>query len=117
VKESTEALIAGLRLHIFHLLSSYAFSRPEDMLHQHTQHLDRIQKSLSMLASHTLTLTSSRLRAAQQRLEALNPALPMERGFALVRKAGTLIRSSAVLQTNDNVSLEFIDGKRKATIN
>ncbi len=41
----------------------------------------------------------------------------MERGFALVRKAGTLIRSSAVLQTNDNVSLEFIDGKRKATIN
>jgi len=45
-----------------------------------------------------------------------SPEVQLKRGFSIVKAGGAFVRSAAELKKNDEVSLEFIDGKRDAKI-
>jgi exodeoxyribonuclease VII large subunit len=54
--------------------------------------------------------------ALQSRLLSLNPSGPLERGFAMIERAGVPVTRSDQLLAGDNVELHFSDGTREAQI-
>ncbi|HUI11689.1 MAG TPA: exodeoxyribonuclease VII large subunit [Bacteroidota bacterium] len=98
------------------LVGSYAFNRPVDLLRQHSQHADELLRSLHRIAGHAVALTASRQGSLAQRLRALDPALALQRGYAIVRKGGTVVGSAALLRSGDGVAIEFRDGRVRSTI-
>ncbi len=116
IRREVENQIAERREKITRLLTSYGFNRPADLLRQHVQRIDDLQQSISVAVAHQFTLIESRHRAAGQRLAALDPRLPLDRGFALVRRGGEIIARATLLNTGDRVILEFKDGEARSTI-
>ena len=57
-----------------------------------------------------------RVTAAKQLLEAYNPTAALQRGYALVRDGGTLIKRVGQLQIGQNVQITLSDGSAQATI-
>lgn len=49
-------------------------------------------------------------------LQALNPAAILQRGFAIVRKSGRVVRTASALAQNDIVNIQFADGSADASI-
>lgn len=96
--------------HIGYLLKSHAFNRPVDLLHSHTQHIDELTRSLGAFAAHRYALAASQMKSTGQRLAALDPALTLKRGYAVIRKGGKIISSAASLQTDDAVTISLHDG-------
>ncbi|MEW6510714.1 MAG: exodeoxyribonuclease VII large subunit [Bacteroidota bacterium] len=101
---------------IHNLLTSYAFNRPLDLLRQHSQRVDELHRSLLRTVEHGISLTSARYAALGQHLQALDPRRALQRGFAIVRKAGEVVSSRALLKSRDAVEIEFRDGSVRSTI-
>jgi exodeoxyribonuclease VII large subunit len=113
---SVTSTLQHRRTHVGHLLKSYAFNRPFDLLHRYSQQVDELGRSLATAAFHGFTLTSARVRSLEERLRALSPALVLKRGYAIVRKEGAIVRSARSLQRHDDLTLEFDDGKIRSTV-
>ncbi len=66
----------------------------------------------------TQTLESHRqqLRATRVLLGSYDPRQVLQRGYALVRKAGKIARSVNDVHTNDKIALQFYDGTAEAQI-
>jgi exodeoxyribonuclease VII large subunit len=104
------------RTSIAHLLKSYSFNRPVDLLQQCSQRVDELARSLSLSGSHKLAMTSARARSLQQRLAALDPQLALKRGFAIVYKQGRAVMSKVEVQPEDPVEIRFHDGTVQSVI-
>jgi exodeoxyribonuclease VII large subunit len=50
------------------------------------------------------------------RLRALSPRATLERGYAIVRRQGELVRSSAAVAPNDPIAVEVADGSFGARV-
>jgi exodeoxyribonuclease VII large subunit len=108
--------ISMSRMHIQHLLKSYALHRPIDLLRRHSQHIDELSRGMSTSLTHRCELTTARLKGLDERLQALNPVLVLKRGYAIVRKEGNIVGSRAGLRARDAVEIEFSDGRVSSTI-
>jgi exodeoxyribonuclease VII large subunit len=73
-------------------------------------------ETLGRLADRTLREAKLQLRSAAQLLEAINPQTILNRGYAIVRSKGKVVRSSKELSKNAIVELAFKDGQRAAKI-
>ncbi|HSX42523.1 MAG TPA: exodeoxyribonuclease VII large subunit [Candidatus Saccharimonadales bacterium] len=56
------------------------------------------------------------LQTARRLLQAYDPTLPLQRGYAIVRRAGVVLRSLDQLDTGDDISLTLQGGMARATI-
>jgi exodeoxyribonuclease VII large subunit len=104
------------RTSIAHLLKSYSFNRPIDLLQQCSQRFDELARSLSLSGSHKLAMTSARAQSLHQRLNALDPQLALKRGYAIVYKEGSIVMSTQQVQAEDQVDIRFHDGTVRSTI-
>jgi exodeoxyribonuclease VII large subunit len=104
------------RTSIAHLLKSYSFNRPIDLLQQCSQRFDELARSLSLSGSHKLAMTSARAQSLHQRLVALDPQLVLKRGYAIVYKEGSIVISKVQVQPEDHVEIRFHDGTVQSTI-
>jgi exodeoxyribonuclease VII large subunit len=68
------------------------------------------------VAAHAFALTAARQSSLDQRLRALDPRLALRRGYAIVRKDGTIVSSLGQVHARDSVDLEFQDGRVRSTI-
>ncbi len=116
ISKSMGTAIEDRKTGLSHLLASYAFTRPADLLHQYSQHIDDLQNNMSMLVNHRVSLLQERHGGVQRRLEALDPMLPLHRGFALVRKERAVVSRAQELTTDDDISIEFRDGIVRGTV-
>jgi exodeoxyribonuclease VII large subunit len=101
---------------IHNLLNSYAFNRPIDLLRQHSQRIDELDRALIRNAGHGFALVEARHQALGGRLHALDPAQALRRGYAIVRREGKIVSSRALLKSADMAEIEFRDGKVSSTI-
>ena len=58
----------------------------------------------------------ARLEHAAGRLRALSPRATLERGYAIVRKDGELVRGTAAVATGDAIAVELADGSFGARV-
>ncbi len=101
---------------IAHLLKSYSFNRPIDLLQQRSQRFDELARSLSLSGSHKFAMTSARAQSLQKRLAALDPRLALKRGYAIVYREGRIVMSKVEVQPQDPVEIRFHDGTVQSII-
>lgn len=78
--------------------------------------LKRQQAELDRNLRASLESSQFRLSAFKNLLEAYNPTAALQRGYALVRSDGQVIKSVAGLRAGASVELELSDGTAQATI-
>jgi exodeoxyribonuclease VII large subunit len=71
--------------------------------------LDQAWQGFSQRAARDIALK-------KQLLEAFNPNAALERGYALVRHQGKMVKKAAALKPTDDIELQFSDGSAGATI-
>ena len=108
--QSVEELTTSLRDRILHLLSSYSFNKPRDLIRQSAQRVDELERNLHLAISHLQTIADGHHRALSQRLNALSPEGVLLRGYTIVRKDGMVVTTSTSLREGDRASIQFHDG-------
>lgn len=96
--------------HVRHLLHSYSFNKPIDLLRQHSQRVDDLERGLSSAISHRLALLKSSSMSLDHRVAALDPNLVLKRGYTIIYKRSEVISSSMRLRSNDDIDIKFGDG-------
>lgn len=77
----------------------------------------RARQDLLQLVTSSLAASTSRLAAETKLLAALDPNLPLSRGYALVRNAsGQLVRKASDTVKNAKISIEISDAKLAAKV-
>jgi exodeoxyribonuclease VII large subunit len=109
-------IVRGHREQVQHIVQSYAFNRPVDLLRQFNQRVDELDRAMASSVSHLFALLKARCTSLGQRMSALDPQLTLKRGYVLVSKDGVTVSSAARLQTNDAIALRFHDGTVQSTV-
>ena len=78
--------------------------------------LDYVHRRLSAAARQTLDRKKQRFVRLTAALDAMSPLKVLGRGYALVRKGETVVRSAAQLAPGDRVELRLADGTARAEI-
>jgi exodeoxyribonuclease VII large subunit len=115
-EQLVQNLIKSLRQQISSIVVSYGFNLPKNMLQQHSQRLDELQRSIQQMISHTISLKKEKYHSLHQRAFSLNPEAVLKRGYAIVYRYGSVIDRAKRLQSKDNVDLHFYDGNASAEI-
>lgn len=72
---------------------------------------------MTLAINNSLTASASKLSGQRQLLAALDPSLPLTRGYALVRNtSGQLVRRAADVSKNAKISVEISDAKLAALV-
>jgi exodeoxyribonuclease VII large subunit len=116
MRDTVHELLSGHRERVHHLLNSYAFNTPIDLLRRHTQRVDELERTLTTALRHSMALTVARQTSLAQRLRALDPRSALKRGFAIVRKGGHIVSSRSGLGADDRLDIEFQDGTIRSKI-
>jgi exodeoxyribonuclease VII large subunit len=67
------------------------------------------QQEMGEIVARTLEQAQRKLGLQQQLLRALDPQAPLQRGYALVRRNGAVVRRAAQLKTGDELSVQLSD--------
>ncbi len=100
------------------LQSSYGLRRPLDMLRQHQQALDELNRRLEQAIGQQVDRQKMRLEALTKQLQALSYENVLQRGFALVRDHDTkaLLMTAAQVQPEQQIDILFQDGEAGARV-
>jgi len=88
----------------------------QNIVRQRKDALRQMRKDLDHELLAAFRAARLRLQTAQRLLVAYDPALPLQRGYALVWAEGKLVRKLEDVQTGQIVSLQLSDGTAGATI-
>jgi exodeoxyribonuclease VII large subunit len=118
-----DQLIQLLRAKLDILSEKISNFRPERLLvilkhvlESAVQRHDESVMSIKRTLRERFTAMKAEFVRHTDRLDALSPLKVLSRGYALVHKAGELVRSVSGLQAGDEVEIEMTDGKRNAEI-
>jgi exodeoxyribonuclease VII large subunit len=91
--------------------SSYAFGRTDDIIRQLSMRIDEIMQRLVLLGKSKLGYLINYTSSLEHRLETLNPANVLNRGYALIYKENKLIASVAAVAVDDHITVHLKDGR------
>jgi len=101
---------------IDHYTQLTAARSPLPTVEKDIQLLDQLSVRASRAVENTFRNTAARSSELFARVETLNPAAVLNRGFAYLMKDGVNIRSAKELKSGDKVSVTMKDGSVNATI-
>ncbi len=96
--------------------SKRVFREPHVLLEPRSQQLDALSERLHRLAREQVTQRRHRLELALNKLDSLNPAGVLRRGYTMVERDGRSLTSVRALHEGDDVVLKFWDGAARASI-
>jgi exodeoxyribonuclease VII large subunit len=86
------------------------------VVERHAQHLGRAHERLRRAPALLVERRRAALAQTAGRLRALSPRATLERGYAIVRRDGELVRSAAAVSAGDTIAIEVVDGRFGATV-
>ncbi len=86
------------------------------MIQRGSDRMARLELQLRYATRNKLQREQHRHELLAQRLQALDPALPLKRGYSIVRCNGQIITRSAMLQPGDAIEIQMQDGTRAAEV-
>jgi exodeoxyribonuclease VII large subunit len=99
------------------LAAARVLTRPGERVEQARQTLDHLTSRLETQINLRLQAQTAKLELLSGKLEALNPAAVMERGFAIVYdQQGQVVRSAVQLQPGEKVEIQLRRGQAAAEI-
>ncbi len=97
-------------------IDSRPFSLPALRVGRAVQDAAAMKERAELAVNNRLRQERLKFTSLGRTLDALNPLLPLKKGFALVEKNGAPVRGAGFLARGDRVRLAFADGRRSATI-
>lgn len=116
IRQRMQRILNDKRRTIQSLLQSHSFRKPLIRLERTIQQFDEAGMRLDAAAGRILDNKRRQIELLENRLHLLNPSLPMERGYAIVESDGRRIKQAAALHPEQEITLQFSDGHRKATV-
>ncbi|MCZ6775778.1 MAG: exodeoxyribonuclease VII large subunit [Ignavibacteria bacterium] len=116
IRESMLNMLNHHKGNIRHLLKSYSFNKPIDLLHQFSQRIDEVDRGMAASVAHRFAMIKMNARALHLRLAALDPQLTLKRGYTIVYKDHEIIDSSKLLHAEDVIDIKFQDGDVRSTV-
>ena len=92
------------------------FVSSEEQDRKSLQNVQLQKQALRTAINHVYLDALHREELCRQRLELCNPALPLKKGFAYIKREGISVFSAKQLQAEDKVSIHFSDGTVHATV-
>ncbi len=89
---------------------------PLQRLRTWQQRVDELAVRLNLAAGRRLQATRDMLGARGEKLKALSPLAVLERGYAIVRKEGAVVRDAASLEKGDEVEVSLARGGFTAAV-
>ena len=93
-----------------------AAASPEQRRERLAAALNALQLRINAAAEAALTKRKNRVEQAALRLRSAGPLETMKRGYAVVMKESSLVRSAAGVAADDHVKILFVDGTADAVI-
>lgn len=92
---------------------------PRRRLAEYRQRLDELRRRKQSAMAHRLSVRRMRVERYRASLQALNPSLVLQRGYALVEKSATGERLHSAMQVTpgQEVAIHIHDGRIQATVN
>jgi exodeoxyribonuclease VII large subunit len=106
--------ITSKRDQIASWVKSYAFNRPGEALRQYSQRLDELARTMNQDMNHRIKLSREQLSSFVKRINSLNPARVLQRGFAIIRRETEIVPRAALLHPRERIIVQFHDGERTA---
>ncbi len=108
--------LEGVRLRLEAAGGGYGLRRLPDRLVQHEQRLDELDSRGRRALRDLMARKADKLAAVEQRLHALSPLSVVQRGYAVVRKKGAVVRGAEDVQPGDDVQITLAGGEADASI-
>jgi len=89
---------------------------PKQLLQQQAQQLDYFESQLTQLLKHCFEKKFGKIKEISAKLDALSPLNTLGRGFAIVEKAGEIIRNAKTLKKGDTVTTRLVKGRFTSTV-
>lgn len=96
------------------LHSRISLASPEHKISEFEYKLNNTANLLPTYVNNIYNAQESKLKSISAKLEGLNPVAVLARGYSIAEKNGEVITSKNQLQSGEEFSLEFSDGKIKA---
>jgi exodeoxyribonuclease VII large subunit len=90
--------------------------KPDRTLDLEIDRLDLLEQRLRQAMSGQLAAARQQQLRLSERCQALDPRLVLQRGYALVRQQGAIVRDSASLVVGEELSIQFGRGQAKVSI-
>ena len=113
---SARGILSSKTAKLENLMKSSFFERPKDMIFEREQRLDSIKERLTRATKEIFTQKERRLVSSLEKLDILNPARVLRRGYTMTELNGKAVRLAKDLKINDKITLVFADGKAKAEV-
>lgn len=93
-----------------------ALSQPSELIDQRISDLSVRREAMFTRVNTAIALETSRLSGFTATLRALSPQGTLERGYAIVRKAGSIVRHPNDVSAQDSITIRVAGGEIAATI-
>jgi exodeoxyribonuclease VII large subunit len=110
-RKFVDSAFARHRERIRGYLRSYAFNLPADLIRQRSQRLDELRNTLGRIAGHRTETVRQRLESLKKRVDNVDPARILGRGYVMVYRDGSTIDAAINVRTGDVLQLRFRDGR------
>lgn len=107
---SVERRLEGHRERLRGHLRSYSFRLPADLVRQRSQRLDDLRTAMVRAAGRRIELLRRAAEGTGKRLENLDPARVLARGYAVVERDGRAVGSAGRIASGDELTIRFHDG-------
>ena len=97
-------------------ISSSVFKEPTRKINENYIKIDMYIKQLDNLINQKYKNEKTRYVELVSKLDALSPLKTLSRGYSLVEKEDTIIKSYKTLQKDDEINIRFFDGNIKAKV-
>ena len=116
LKNGALANIKQKKVRLQTVMASAVLTRPKEMLLAREQRLDLALERLNRVAKAKLEEKERRCALQLEKLDMLNPARVLMRGYSMTELNGKTVRRAKDLKTGDNIRLIFADGEAGASI-
>ena len=124
--EKTRTLLQKMSLLFYHKLD-YCYEKQDAILNSLNLNISNLidksqwqyvtsSKKLNLLSQNFLAKNEYNLNLTENKLLLLNPKAILQKGWAKIVKNNKTIKGIAQIKESDNIEIEFIDGKAKASI-
>ena len=115
-KISLKRKIEVMRLRYDKVMKSKAFSDPLQAINENLIKIDQNIKKLQDSINNKITNSKNLAFNIINKLDAMSPLKTLARGYCISQKEGNIIRKSADLNKDDEITLIFGDGQKNAKI-
>lgn len=109
--------LSSARAELKSLLSSYALRDPATAwVAPRRRELAELTRRLEACAAQKIISARAELSVLQAKIDSLRPGAPLERGYALIERAGSPVESAGALKKGDTISVWMKDGGFEAAL-